>query len=483
MSSTRRNGLTLVELMVALVITLLLVVTLAEVFAYFSTTISANRAAIEMAGQIRGVTRRLQPDIEGITVPVRPWPQTESGLGYFEYFEGPERDYDAARADLSLGDVDDILMFTSRSASEPYLGRIAPVLNGGSSTFFSNVAEIVWWTSLDDRNGNGQWDPAIGERFRLHRRTFLIRPDLNNDEGFLPGTSVPGFADLVSFQNANDLSVHTIIDNTTNPPTQRLVANSLADLTVRKNRFAHLPVPHTSTPPNIRGGFPHIINNIYTSPSLYIGLLNPVHAQSGIHIGEDVVLANVLAFDVRAYDPTVVVRQAPSGDDALLPGDRGYTTTGGTAIGSGGYVDLNHATPSSTSSTFSGAPHPRSQLWISTSNGFLALPTYDTWSYSYEHDGINQDGPVSTPDPLAPNRLADPNATSVDEGTDGFDTAYLVGTPGTMRTYNGVDDVLERETSPPYPVPLRGIQVRIRMIDPDSRQVEQMTVAADFTPE
>ena len=48
---------------------------------------------------------------------------------------------------------------------------------------------------------------------------------------------------------------------------------------------------------------------------------------------------------------------------------------------------------------------------------------------------------------------------------------------------NGVDDVGERETSPPYPVPLRGIQVRLRIIDRDTRQVRQMTVSSDFIPE
>jgi hypothetical protein len=71
----------------------------------------------------------------------------------------------------------------------------------------------------------------------------------------------------------------------------------------------------------------------------------------------------------------------------------------------------------------------------------------------------------------------------VEEGTDGFHTAYLVRSPGTLRFVNGIDDELERETSPPYPIPLRGIQVRVRIIDPDSRQVRQMTVASDFTPE
>jgi len=46
-----------------------------------------------------------------------------------------------------------------------------------------------------------------------------------------------------------------------------------------------------------------------------------------------------------------------------------------------------------------------------------------------------------------------------------------------------VDDLGERETSPPYPHPRRGIQIIIRTLDPDSRQVRQITVTSDFTPE
>jgi len=81
---------------------------------------------------------------------------------------------------------------------------------------------------------------------------------------------------------------------------------------------------------------------------------------------------------------------------------------------------------------------------------------YDTWSLSYERDGLDEDG-----DSL------------IDQGADGIDNNGL----------NGVDDVGERETSPPYPVPLRGIQVRIRILDRDTRQVRQMTVSTDFIPE
>jgi hypothetical protein len=81
---------------------------------------------------------------------------------------------------------------------------------------------------------------------------------------------------------------------------------------------------------------------------------------------------------------------------------------------------------------------------------------YDTWSQAYEHDGIDQDG-----------------VAGVDQGSNGLDDDGS----------NGVDDAAERETSPPYPVPLRGIQVRIRILDRDTRQVRQMSVTSDFIPE
>jgi hypothetical protein len=85
------------------------------------------------------------------------------------------------------------------------------------------------------------------------------------------------------------------------------------------------------------------------------------------------------------------------------------------------------------------------------------LATYDTWSYHYEHDGIQQPNGGNNPD----------------IGTNGFDDDG-----------NGiVDDIGERETSPPYPVPLRGIKIRIRCYEPDSRQVHEISVVHSFVPE
>ena len=84
-----------------------------------------------------------------------------------------------------------------------------------------------------------------------------------------------------------------------------------------------------------------------------------------------------------------------------------------------------------------------------------ALPnvTYDTWNLGYEFNGIDEDGRF------------------------GPDTA------GDKKDNNGnglIDEAAEFDTSPPYPVPLRGIEVRLRCYEPTSKQVRQITIRQAF---
>ncbi len=95
-SSTRRSlhagmrrGLTLVEMMVSVTITLLVVFAIVQVFDIMGSTIAMGRATIEMAGQLRNVTNILQEDLDNLTCPVEPWIDPDAGVGYFEYIEGP----------------------------------------------------------------------------------------------------------------------------------------------------------------------------------------------------------------------------------------------------------------------------------------------------------------------------------------------------------------------------------------------------------
>jgi len=158
---------------------------------------------------------------------------------------------------------------------------------------------------------------------------------------------------------------------------------------------------------------------------------------AGPRVAEDVVLSNVIGFDVKVWSPW-----------ALDP----RTGT------QGAYVDLGYGTKPDDPLASSG--HAKSYLPSLAARGFI----YDTWSTHYEHDGIDQDQGMD-------------NGAGVDQGTNGFDDV-MVGTTAT----NGIDDVTERETMPPYPVPLRGIQVKIRSYEPTTRQIRETTVVQDFLP-
>ncbi len=162
---------------------------------------------------------------------------------------------------------------------------------------------------------------------------------------------------------------------------------------------------------------------------------------------EDIVLSNVLAFDVRAYDSGAPLDG--SSGTVLGPSDPGWSLPNvGSEAGFGAHVDLGYAY------TVPSPPPSILPQLNATSRAYGGLGnTYCTWSFHYEHNGVNEDGDTPT-----------------DEGTNGFDDDSA----------NGVDDVGELETSPPYPVPLRGIQITIRVYEPSSRQIRQVTVVQNF---
>jgi hypothetical protein len=643
-------------MLVATAVTLLLVAALTQAFHIIGTSVTSNRAALEMAGQMRGVAIRLKSDLAGVTVPLKPWPDPESGLGYFEYVEGWDHDGTPYLVDnTSFGDNDDVLMFTSHSEGEPFLGLYTdyynstptpPTLNASppTDTIRSKQAEIVWWTTLTDQvttdtngdgiadTGNGNPDPDQGEDFTLYRRVLLIRPDLNEfeadaaygvDQRYLVKLPPPGpinrnptynitnpaqmqnlYDSLRSFNAENDISVH--IERRFRPAGSSnlqvlLVANSLADLTKRENRFAHSRI----VADNLAGpgkayyapAFPHHLDRdgssatsipLARTPLPTAPFAEPGLIKAGLFQGEDVMMAHTAGFDARAYDPLAPVSIYPgedgawgaagvnedgnaltddvaeagwpgTDDESVIPGDPGFAlppgvpsgpgavglvavvrTAGGSmplrmnyGIGHGAFVDLyytaklhhdtsndysynaidgltagatlpspphsssplvNSATDLAASvasnyySHFSLAPtlpasgKPNVGMWPTRSNTPIPLATFGTWSTHYETDGLDQDGDAESGSPVdsltglfkADGIDNDGNGViddGIDEGADGLDSDGA----------NGVDDPGERETSPPYLAPLRGLQVRFRMIEHDTRQVRQVTVETDFT--
>lgn len=556
-----RRGYTIVELLTATLLTLTLLFVVVSIFAMTSESINEARATLEMTDRLRAAEMRLQSDFEGLTVPVDPPRRPEAGEGYLEYQEGgvgpvspPSMialNSDTGQADTTAGDFDDILMFTVRSRDAPFVGRY----RGG--TIQSNEAEVIWFV-------RGR---------TLYRRVLLIAPQVmsdidDNHDGVADATDGNGVVDLAdtggqSFYALYDLSARPEAD--ASGTTAGWVLNTLGDLTKRENRYAHRvhPTLDAAFPwqiarwgqlglPTLREcshanwmTWPDLAGVPVVTPEMAIDLWNNPHpwaypnatvgrtapevdavtgtllGYEGPRIGEDVILTNVIGFDVKVWDPNAPIFRAvtdSSGtptdltDDGVIQsvlvtqGDPGYPLAlahyvqdclltappnpNFNRVASGAYVDLNYSAYAAATyhggdpayvavynqiSKFSGPADPRSGV----------TRVYDTWSFHYEHDGLDEDG-----DGL------------VDEGTDGFESSAGIDDDGDGAIdedpLNGidedgdgrdgeddasiVDDPTEWETSPPYPTPIRGLQVKIRTFEPDSRQVREVTVIADFSP-
>jgi hypothetical protein len=180
-------------------------------------------------------------------------------------------------------------------------------------------------------------------------------------------------------------------------------------------------------------------------------------AFAGTRLGDDILMTNVLAFDVQVYDPGAPV--FVSGGVSLEPRDQGYSISPNPPA-FGAYVDLGYA-PTYTATGTNPAPLFNR---INPNGTMCGLPTtgnvsriYDTWSLHYENDGVLQKSTVGA-----------------DAMTNGLDDGGAAGV---------VDDLGEADTLPPYSAPLRAIRITIRVYEPSSQQVRQVTVVQDFLPE
>ena len=492
---SKRRGLTLVELMVASTLGLMLIIGVLEAFRQITGSVTKGRATVQISGQLRNITNLMRADFQGITVNTIPNTSAGSGMGYFEIIEGVDNDLVITplefanlpeRVDNLSGDTDDVLMFTSRRLNNPFSGRIEGRLLGSTRNFEiieAPNAEVIYWLEPRnteflrdglDNNGDGTPDGANeGQQgilthnemplATLRRRALLIRPDLNGINGVI--TLNEAYANMTPeqqaarFLNLNDISIRINRNGT-------ISANSLSDLTMRQNRVAHLPAGDFNNKNKRDPNFPYP----FTHARLPF--------QSGVAMGEDVIMDQVIGFDLRVFDPNALILTAPTEDVALTPSDPGYEnalSSGARPVGKGTYVDLGYAVPytlvnnGSTLSFFSWRPRSKSQLSAVTLPGLYVAKnqqyfqfgnyrTYDTWTIEYERDGLDQN-----------------NNNLIDEGLDGIDNPNI--------GHYGVDDNLEAETEPPYLYSLRGFQVIIRAFQNSQQQMRQFTVSHDFTPE
>jgi type II secretory pathway component PulJ len=466
-----RRGMTLVEMLVATTCTLILMGAIAQVFGAFGTAVSDSRSMIELDAQLRSVAWRLRNDLAGATARTLPPLEVEAGEGYFEVIEGPRGDADggANASSLAPADIDDVLLFTTRNTETPYLGRYTsnPATLGTTQTTESQLAEVAWFLRPTDVSAGTSAPVAT---YTLFRRQNLV----SGYVGFAPFydaanrnfNTIPFTAWAIFFDNF-DLSVQYQAANGVFLP------NSLADLTRRENRFMHNS-----------GGVIDAAAGSFRFPD---GTINPTfqwqatpapdglifdRTRNSARVGEDVVLTNVIGFDVRVFDPGAPVGVPAGGDSAVVPGDGGFAAA--TVAANGAYVDLGWnkgpygvVATSGQRPRFANLAEPMSGL-----RNAAGPAIWDTWSTHYESNGFDddQDGTIDE----GSNGLDDDSDGKVDE------SPYDVDGDG---LFNGAgDDPGELETLPPYRFPLRGIEVRLRCYEPSSRQVRQVTIRHSFVP-
>lgn len=568
------TGFTLVELLVAASIALVAMGTLATLLGLFTRSATSAQNVVAVTHRMRAVGYELRRDLAGVTCRVSPPLAPESDSGYFEIIEGPMQDaitYDASTGKefakpystgtpylpaeritststngRLLGDIDDVLALTTRSLSEPFTGRC--YLFPDDTTLITSVSGSARFTVLQSRTAEVAWfcqkspNQIDGcDVYDLHRRQLLVMPYVGvqpflgtgmstrltsgtftvttgsmtsgvNQVNITPW-SMQTWSDFFGGLNADGSRFYYDVSVRRTPlgSNNFLIPNSLGDLTKRENRFWRWN-PAT---PSFVSTFPHPFLWGDDAPSP--GFNRKIDPKTGqpfvqetVRQGEDVVLSNVISFDVRVFDPDAPIKAYAGLGTPLTPGDPGYNDSpaalavmSGNRPARGAYVDLGwdygnqgaasfvfpiHPAGSTGASGFSnvfpggedrhqltgpGGPDDANGngrldsltafqgLGMQPWNRPLTYPTaippilskppvsYCTWSTHYESNGNDDDG-----DGL------------IDEGNDGLDN-----------NGDGIpDDPAERETSPPYPVPLRGIEVRIRCIEPTTKEIRQITI-------
>lgn len=444
----RHGGFTLIEILVSLVITLIMMGAVVTLFGVVTDSVSGSRALLETADKLRACRNRLASDLAGATVTPIPPRRPENDEGYLQVVEGVQTDSSFAGLTVAnvsfaslFGDCDDALLLTTRSAGDPFIGKF-----NGTTTIDSQTAEVAYFLRQDGPIIGFDNSGAEVRLFTLYRRCMVVVPSSTASLGSL----VVG----APFYNLYDVSAR--FEGTP----QRAVANSLGDLTKPENRFSRQA---GAWPTNVRFTTPPVFNNVRS--------------------GDDVMMTNVLAFDVQVFDPGAPVFVHTATPATIEPRDSDYLTklnawrtamypaspNASAPIAFGAFVDLGYMF-----NVTYGPPatFPQAQLNFAPAakSGYTTTGTprpafvYDTWSLHFEADGVLQASTV--PVPMSMTNMPDAGMNGIDDDGNGV-----------------IDDRGEFDTEPPYSAPLHGLRVTIRVYEPSSQQIRQVTVVQDFSHE
>lgn len=151
-----RPAFTLVEMLVAMAVTLLMMAALARAFGFVGARIRDSRGEVELSSKLRDLTTLLSGELERCTVTLEPAKNSERPLGYFLYYEGPttdatsslfgartDSDGNLALDDVRYGDFDDYVAFTAVAEGDSWFYGKVPrfVLDRKTAEVLANDAD------------------------------------------------------------------------------------------------------------------------------------------------------------------------------------------------------------------------------------------------------------------------------------------------------------------------------------------------------
>jgi hypothetical protein len=527
-------GYTLIELLIAVSLSLLLLLGVTEMFRHVGSTMSDTQKSLNMSANLNATAMTLRSDLEKLDPALahQPYNMTQSGYagdtpGYLEITEGMNAPYSVTTAtglhvpinqvaanldtvgvlaiDQTVGDVDDILAFTVTASAEY---KFRGLINGSMNE--SQQAEIIWFvrgTTLYRRVFLYDEYPAADRKtLDQNQQSFYANNDL---AGYVDSGDVKTHVmeDLVYRENRFAHTITTfpypLYDSTNEawyflrmPTLEEMVhptwvlgqqlppLGSLAVLEMNGIRI--FPDPPTTTPYWDFWNNPNgLIGSNWQLDSKSGSLTNYVQTTRHSRAGEDIVLKNVISFDVKVWNPYWVPCSEISPDPDPDP-DPNPTTYWAPPQ----YVDLGQdylpcidgiIRPVNYGHDLSSSPEPagygftlKGRYNTATKNRrTVTTDTEEEWHRAERlHNGTSANQLWSTASPNSPmpcvfdswtNKYENEGNTILGDNSD-----YRLAEPWTWRC------------PPPYTEDLRSIQITIRCFEPQSGHIKQIRVVQSF---
>lgn len=472
-SKPGRAGLTLVEMLIALALSIFIMSILSEAFVKGLEAFGNYKALADLEQRLRTVANIMRRDLRAphfdgskklseCTASGKPMPMLD-GLeanqytaikaqallrqlaqykfqkpseGFFSVEEWPNRPGTPPRITSlfegqdstgrpSYRDQYDVLHFTSRlEGNEPdkfFYGKVllgSPLDGTGSGNFLgrydnannnglytSQAAELLYFLDNDDTQNLPGVGTANGPilTFNLYRQAWLL-----SGSGFTPGDATNyNPATVGTFEQNNDVSAfHEAVNLNW--------FNTMADVQHSQRRIQRNAAPNP----------PYLPRTVPTTT---------------IKDGSDILLTNVISYDVKVFDPFAYkLPFDPANPASYNPASPLFAPL----AGRGAYVDIGDVSSMGNTYRPTAATIPGDEL----------KPVF---------------GATIDTSPVLPAGV--PDIGLFDTGTSRFE-----GTPGAPNQFSPV------QTPGTHPFPFTSIQITIRVYEPKSRQTRQITIIQDM---